>query len=127
MSYFGNGEEIREYIHVEDAARYSVQILAPEFADQNLIITGHQSIKVRDLMEMIKEMLGGKVALEFKTRSDAPPDTHYYRTPYSFIPKVGRKIIGNQYIDLGQGLLRLLAEIHDANGHGEPETHRLRG
>jgi len=112
LSYFGDGEEIREYVHVDDAARYSVEILEPEFANQNLIVSGHQAIKVRDLMEMINEMLGGKLKLEFNSKRGAPvANTHYHRTPYSFTPKIGRKLIGRQYIDLGQGLLRLLDEI----------------
>ncbi|HAM34779.1 MAG TPA: NAD-dependent epimerase [Elusimicrobia bacterium] len=113
MSYFGDGEETREYIHVDDAARYSVEILAPEFANQNVTITGHQAIRVRELMEMLREMLGGKIRLEFKASSRwAPVNTRYHRTPYAFTPKLGRKLIGRQYIDLGQGLLRCIEDIH---------------
>ncbi len=113
MSYAGSGDETREYIHVEDAARYSVEILAAEYANQNLIITGHQAIKVRELMEMISEMLGGGIRLEFKKADPSKGlDTHYCRTPYSFTPRLGRKLIGRQYTDLGQGLLRCIEEIH---------------
>lgn len=113
LSYFGDGDETREYIHVDDAAHSSVEILDPEYANQNLIITGHQSIRVRDLMEMINEMLGGGLRLEFNTSdSSAPKSTRYHRTPYSYTPKVGRKLLGRHYVDLGQGLLRLLDEIH---------------
>ena len=35
ITYHGSGEAIREYIHVEDAARMSVQVLAPEFANRH--------------------------------------------------------------------------------------------
>ena len=120
MVYFGDGEETREYIHIDDAARYSVEALAPEFANQNLLITGHQAIKVRELMEMINEILGGKVSLEFKKPSDRNAlDTHYRRTPYNFTPRPGRKLLGRQYIDLGQGLLRLLDQIHANHERGE--------
>ncbi|MDE2237818.1 MAG: NAD(P)-dependent oxidoreductase, partial [Elusimicrobia bacterium] len=111
MTYFGDGEETREYVHVDDAARFSVEILEPEFANQNLIIAGHQAIKVRELMEMISELLGGKIKLEFNAKDGgAPANTHYHQTPYSFTPKIGRRLIGRQYIDLGQGLLRLMDE-----------------
>lgn len=124
MSYFGDGGETREYIHVDDAARYSVEILEPEFANLNLIISGHQAIKVRELMEMINEMLGGKISLEFNSKRGAPvANTHYHRTPYSFTPKIGRKLIGRHYIDLGQGLLRLLDEIQ-ALTHEEREKRK---
>ncbi|MCX5796528.1 MAG: NAD(P)-dependent oxidoreductase [Elusimicrobia bacterium] len=111
--YHGNGEETREYIHVDDAARYSVEILAPEFANQHLIITGHQAIKVRELLEMISEILGGGVRIRFRQgRAANVPDTHYARTPYNFTPRVGRKLIGRHYIDLGQGLLGCIEDIH---------------
>jgi len=35
----GDGEEIREYIHVRDAAKLSVKILSKEYKNQNIIIT----------------------------------------------------------------------------------------
>ena len=40
VTYKGSGEAMREYIHVEDAARMSVQILAPEFANWHMILIG---------------------------------------------------------------------------------------
>ena len=37
---------------------------------------------------------------------------HYKITPYSFHPTVAKKLIANPYIDLGQGLLECIQEIH---------------
>jgi UDP-glucose 4-epimerase len=48
----GDGEETREYIHVWDAASSSVDALAPEFKNSRLIISGQQSVRVRDLLEI---------------------------------------------------------------------------
>ena len=45
ITYHGTGEAIREYIHAEDAARMSVQVLAPEFANCHLILTGQERSK----------------------------------------------------------------------------------
>jgi len=105
----GDGEEIREYIHVEDAARCSVAILADEFENQSVIITGHQPIRVKDIMIMIREMLGNKIELEF-----LPTDSslHYEITPYTFNPKIARRFVSNSYLDLGQGLLQCLEQIY---------------
>ncbi len=36
---------------------------------------------------------------------------HYIISPYSFVPKLGRKLVSTSYIDLGQGLLECIAEI----------------
>jgi len=113
---YGDGEEIREYIHVRDAARYSVAILSQEYADQHVIISGHQAIKIKDLLTMIKEMMGGKITVEYRspddTRSPFEAKLHYEVTPYSFKPKIAHKLVGHDYLDLGQGLLTLLEDIY---------------
>jgi len=109
ITRYGNGDELREYIHVEDAAKCSVAILVDNFVNQSVIITGQQSMKVRDVMIMIREMLGNKIELEFLPTDS---DLHYQITPYTFSPKVARRLIPNSYLDLGQGLLKYLEEIY---------------
>jgi UDP-glucose 4-epimerase len=105
----GDGEEMREYIHVEDAARYSVDILSEEYKNQCVVLTGHHPIKIKDLLLMIKEILDNKVEIEYlPTRQTY----HYEITPYSFMPKMARKLTSNYYIDLGQGILDCLDYIH---------------
>ena len=64
---YGDGEEIREYIHVRDAARYSIAILSEKHENQHVIISGHQAIKIKDLLTMIKEMMGGKIEVEYRS------------------------------------------------------------
>ena len=110
VTYSGSGEEQREYIHVRDAALLSVKALDPEFANQHVILTGPYPCRVRDLMEMVREMLGGKPAVRFENK---PVSGHYTITPYNFLPRVGRKLVGESYTDLGQGLLDCLAEMHE--------------
>ncbi|MBI4353717.1 MAG: NAD(P)-dependent oxidoreductase [Candidatus Omnitrophica bacterium] len=106
----GDGEEIREYIHVEDAARHSVEALATEFENQYVLITGHQPMTVKALLEMIQEMLNKKLTITFQG-----PDAlvHYRRSPYTFQPKIAKKLVGKHYLDLGQGLLACLNEMHE--------------
>jgi len=113
---YGDGEEMREYIHVRDAARYSVAILSSEYENQHVIISGHQAIKIKDLLRMVKEMMGGRVAIEYRSPEETPlsaeSQLHYEVTPYSFKPQIAHKLVGHDYLDLGQGLLSLLEEIH---------------
>jgi len=108
--YSGSGDEQREYIHVRDAALLSVKALEQEFANQHVVLTGPYPCKVRDLMEMVREMLGGKPAVRFENK---PLAGHYTITPYNFLPRVGRKLVGESYTDMGQGLLDCLAEMHE--------------
>ena len=109
ITRYGDGEEVREYIHVEDAARCSVMILSEEFQNQSVIITGHQATRVKDIMIMIKEILGNKIELEFLSTDSS---LHYEMTPYTFNPKVARRFVSNSYLDLGQGLLQCLDEVY---------------
>ena len=53
ISYAGNPESIREYIHVEDAARASVVALGSEFCNASVVLTGHEPMRVLDLLKML--------------------------------------------------------------------------
>jgi UDP-glucose 4-epimerase len=113
--YGGSGDAMREYIHVGDAARLSVRILDHAYENRHLILTGHERMQVRDLMLMISEMTSGKVEVEFGNKQ---VDSHYVMTPYAFHPKVGHKLVADDYVDLGQGLLDCLAELHEHSQNG---------
>ena len=113
----GTGEEVREYIHVEDAARAALTVLSEDFRNQHVMLTGHQPMKVKDLLIMIKEIVGPDVAIVLQSEDSLKEPTssnlHYSVTPYSFNkPQIARKLISNFYLDMGQGLLDCLDEIH---------------
>lgn len=107
--YPGKGDELREYIHVTDAAKASVKILESEYANQHIILTGNEKMRVRDLLKMISEILGNEIRFEF---SGDELRGHYSITPYSYNPTIGKRLVLNHHIDIGQGLLDCLAEIH---------------
>lgn len=110
ITSFGRGEDLREYIHVEDAARCSVEILSKEFDNQYVIISGAQPMRRIDMLMMINEILGNKVKIDF---SPIDPNLHYKITPYHFSPKVAKKYTSHYYLDLGEGLLQCLKDIHE--------------
>ena len=118
ITYQGSGEAIREYIHVEDAARMSVQVLAPEFANRHLILTGQERLRIKEVMTMISEIMPWQVELHF---DEANAVHHYEITPYAFQPRVGRKLVLNEHVDLGQGLLDCLRDIHTALHHSSED------
>ena len=112
ITVFGNGEELREYINVRDAAELTVKILAPEYNNKHLIITGHHPIKLKQLMETIQEILNDLIEIIY--RQDVN-QAHYFTTPYSYIPKIGKKLTTDCYCDLGQGLLECIGEMDKDN------------
>lgn len=103
-----NAEAIREYIHVEDAAKASVAILRDEFINESIVLTGHEPMRVEDVMKMLAEILGIPGNIDFPELINSK---HYVRTPYAYQPKPGRKYTPELRIDLGQGLLQLINEI----------------
>ncbi|MBL79394.1 MAG: NAD-dependent epimerase [Nitrosomonadaceae bacterium] len=108
VSYEGDSEAMREYIHVEDAARASVVALGDDFRNQSVVLTGQEPMRVNDLLNMLAEILGIKEGVKFLGASH---EGRYVRTPYSYQPKLGRKYIPPMHVDLGQGLLQLIGEI----------------
>lgn len=108
VSYQGSPEAMREYIHVEDAARASVAALGEEFRNQSVVLTGQEPMRVLDLLKMLAEILGMPDAVEF---IEGDHIGHYVRTPYAYQPKLGRKYVPPFHVDLGQGLLQLIDEV----------------
>jgi UDP-glucose 4-epimerase len=108
IDYFGSGEEVREYIHVLDAAAMSVDVLADDFANQFIHLTGRERMTSRDMLAMINEIMGGKIELALNSSGQ---HGHYVQTPYNYTPKLGRRLMRSTYIDLGLGLLDCLQDL----------------
>ena len=110
VKYQGHPKSMREYIHVQDAARASVALLEEEFVGKTIVLTGQEPMLVSNVLEMIAEILGYQEdAVEFVTDSY---DGHYIKTSYAYEPRLGMKYIPPIHVDLGQGILQLIKEIH---------------
>ena len=110
LQYDGTGRERREYIHVRDAARLSVDILDKKYKNSAITITGTQVLKSSDLVEMIFEIAGIESDVTYKKGSRH--DYHYSMTPYRYTPKQATKLVPAEFIDLGQGILQIVEEIY---------------
>jgi len=108
ISRTGDGEEVREYIHVLDAAECSVTALDEQYRNRHLLVTGMQAMRVKDVLGMIREIMGANVAIEYTAALET---SHYTLTPYSFRPESAHRIVMSQYYDLGQGIYDLLYEL----------------
>ena len=105
----GDGEEIRDYINIIDAAKASVDALDADYKNSYLMITGAQTMKVKDLLSMIKEIMDDEIELEYNNDQMVG---HYKITPYSFKPKVALKMAPKNFHDLGQGVLDSIYEVY---------------
>ena len=53
VTYHGKADAMREYIHVLDAARLSVEILQKKYENTHYILTGHERMSVKNLLKML--------------------------------------------------------------------------
>jgi UDP-glucose 4-epimerase len=118
IEYPGTGEEIREYIHVLDGAGAAVQILDREFENEIVHLTGHERMTSRAMIDMITEICGKPLDIRL---SPGTALGHYNQTPYSYNPRLGRKLIRRTFIDLGLGLLDLFQEVDLGRAKGKDE------
>lgn len=114
ITYFGTGNEEREYIHIKDAAAMTVKALADQYVNQAITVTGSQIINSKALIEMIFEIANIKPNIKFK-HNDLKKNKHYIKTPYRYTPKQSKKIAPSEHIDFGQGLLEVIEEVYKRN------------
>lgn len=111
LNYSGTGSERREYIHVKDAARLSVDVLDEKHKNQAITVTGNQVLSSEELIEMIFEIAG--VKKDVKIDGEAKSTDHYLMTPYRYTPKAAKKLVPDEFIDLGQGIFEIVEEIYN--------------
>ena len=112
IDFWGDGTEIREYVHITDAASLAVTALDLKYAEDAVHITGRERISTLELVQMIDEMLGG--GIEIKLRNE-PFEGRYRLTPYSFTANKARRLVGDTYVDLGLGLLEAIRASSEQN------------
>lgn len=117
ISYPGSGEALRDVIHAYDAAKLTVRTLGEEYAGTHLLITGQERVRVRDIARMISEIMPTEIRLDFR---DGEPEGHYMLTPYAFTPRLSRKLVPSEYVDLGQGLFDCVQEAWESANPQEP-------
>jgi UDP-glucose 4-epimerase len=113
LRYDGSPDDLRNYIHVTDAAVLSIDALSDTYANQHLVLTGPEAMRMQDMFRMMGEIIGRPVAVHYSS-GEGPHSMqgHYGITPYAYTPKLGRKLVANPHVDIGQGLLQLVERIH---------------
>ncbi len=108
VDFWGDGTEVREYIHITDAAELAVDALDPRFAGECIHITGRERVTTRELLDMVNEMLGGGIDINVR---DEPFEGRYRLTPYSHERPLGSRLTSDTYVDLGLGVLEMIRLI----------------
>jgi len=117
LTYSGGPDDIREYIHVEDAAKLSADVLDAAYEGQHIMLTGAAATRAADLFKMFQEILGARIEIDYR-HTEGPGTGHYAVTPYAYTPRPGKKLVTTEYVDMGQGLLRMVEDLHRELGRG---------
>jgi UDP-glucose 4-epimerase len=111
--YSGNRESMRNYIHVIDAARVSVDSINKKFECKTIIISGSENYKIDEILRIISEITGIK-KITYVKKNEVKKFTHYLKTPYSSDEEedyYAMKYSDNLNVDLGQGIQRLVKDL----------------
>ena len=71
-------------------------------------MTGNQSMKIRELLTMIKEIFENEIKIVYEPSNE---QHHYQITPFSFRPELAERLTPRTFIDIGQGILEVLDEL----------------
>lgn len=111
IDFWGDGTEVREYIHVADAARLAVRALDDRFAGRVLHLVGRDRLTTREMLAMVVEIIGADIDVAY---SERPYQGRYHLTPYSLTAdrlRVGERFTDETYVDLGLGLLDTMRHL----------------
>ena len=112
ISYFGTKKTLRNYVHVLDVAKASVDILHEKYKNKHIIVSGQKTLKVYDFLKILANILKISNDIEFLNQKYTG---HYETTPFTLKPKHGDKLILDKYVDYNKGLTALVREIKKNN------------
>ena len=80
MEHHGNGDEVRQYIYIEDVIKASIESLNQKYNKQKVILIGKESITISKLMDRIAYLLVRKdIKKIFKINNYG---IHYKNSPF---------------------------------------------
>ena len=108
INFGGSGDEVREFIHVKDAARLTIIAIEEHEPNNSFMLTGIEKYSYQQLLLMIQEIFHGKLEINFHNKNY---EGHYLITPYQISKSVSKKIILTEYHDMGQGIVELVNDL----------------
>ena len=76
--FTGNKKTVREYIHVNDAAKACFHILKKKYENDHVLITGKNKIKIVDFLAFLKKKINSKKKIVIQNKKVVG---HYIKTP----------------------------------------------
>ncbi len=101
------GNEIRNYIHVNDVAKITYKSLKKKYENNYYNIFGNQNVLVRNLLSNLKEYVPD---LKIRYAKKDNKRYNYKRNPFTYKLRIGKRLKLEKYISIKDGLKKLLYE-----------------
>ena len=100
MEHYGTGNELRQYIYIEDVVNAAIESLNSKYNKQKVILIGIESISIFELMDKIIYILGKDVKKFFNANKY---NIHYKTSPFdtSSDSAIFFDIESPTYLDIG--------------------------
>ena len=106
--YSGNKKAVRKYINVLDAAKGCVEILKSRYENKCIILTGHKSFKINEVLKFLANTLNIDSKIIFKNEKNSQ---HYIKKLNPYLMKRGKKFKFTKMIDFKKGINFLIKEL----------------
>ncbi len=104
----GTSKAVRRYIHVNDAANASYNILKKKFINKNVLITGRKKIKITHVMKLLSKLLNIKSKPKYEKITK---NGHYNITPYTYKKTPELKYFPKNSIEIKKGLIFMINKL----------------
>lgn len=95
---FSDGNEVRNYINVKDAAELAYRISRKSYKERYFNLLGYKKYKVKDVLnEIAKELKIKKVHYNARAQS---LEYHYKNTPFNYKPRIGKNMYPRKQTNL---------------------------
>jgi len=99
------GNEIRNYIHVSDVAKLTLELLKKKYENKYYNIFGKKNFFVKDLLKIIKKNVP---SLKVKFSKIDNREFNYKVDPFSYKIREGKNFVKGKYLNLDQGIKNLI-------------------
>jgi len=105
--YRGTKNSVRKFIHVKDASLASIDILKKKYANQKIVITGKNEVKLSSFCKKLKKEMGLNSPIIYL--NNAPG--HYDKTPYFFKPEKEIVFKHKRVVNFNKGINELKKHV----------------
>ena len=104
LIYSGNKKSERSFVYVKDVAKAAIKVISNKFDNKVILLTGKKVIKVKKILQIIKNKLGLKENFIFQDN----PKNHYTKSPYSYKEMKENKLYLKRYVNIEKGISNLI-------------------